>query len=420
MTIMLPRQLEASVEDFIARLKRRQVVGSYEVAKETAVILRQVVSTTRWRDVDTLLETITDVGSRLASAQPKELAVGNIVRRVLKVIREVARGELEHNLLDALDEQSFSNDDESDNDDAEDDDDESDEDDQEAADASLKPTKAAPTSTLLSSNTSSNVGSVSGTDRAALATQSTMFHLLADAKGPVQHTAEPPSVYNLKPLIIQEINEEIIAELESVYKGIADQASDYIHANEVIMTIGKSRTVEDFLVRAAKTRKFQVIVAETSPTYQGHDMAAALSAAGIDTTVMVDSAIFAAMPRVNKVVLGAHAVLANGGLVAVTGSHLIAAAAKHHSTPVLVCTALYKLSPLFAYDVDTFNITVAPNAIMDFQQGAIIDKVTLSNPYYDYVAPELVSLFVHNLGSAPPTYVYRLINDNYDPEDTTL
>jgi translation initiation factor eIF-2B subunit beta len=39
-----------------------------------------------------------------------------------------------------------------------------------------------------------------------------------------------------------------------------------LFCSEVIMTIGKSRTVEDFLVRAAKTRKFQVIVAETSPT----------------------------------------------------------------------------------------------------------------------------------------------------------
>ncbi|CAO3615689.1 unnamed protein product [Cunninghamella echinulata] len=249
-----------------------------------------------------------------------------------------------------------------------------------------------------------------------------MFHLLSDASKIREfgNEVEQKSIYKLKPLIIQEINEEIIADLESVYKGISDQAIDYIHANEVIMTIGKSRTVQEFLVRAAKTRKFQVIVAETSPTYQGHEMAATLSAAGIDTTVMVDSAIFAAMPRVNKVVIGAHAVLANGGLVAVTGSHLIAAAAKHHSTPVLVCTALYKLSPLFAYDVDAFNITVAPNSIMNFQEGAIIDKISLSNPYYDYVSPELVNLFVHNLGSAPPTYVYRLINDNYDPEDTTL
>lgn len=36
-------------------------------------------------------------------------------------------------------------------------------------------------------------------------------------------------------------------------------------------------------------------------------MALSLSKAGIDTTVIADSAIYAAMPRVNKVVLGAHA-----------------------------------------------------------------------------------------------------------------
>lgn len=36
--------------------------------------------------------------------------------------------------------------------------------------------------------------------------------------------------------------------------------------SEVIMTIGKSRTVEEFLIRAAQKRKFQVIVAETAPT----------------------------------------------------------------------------------------------------------------------------------------------------------
>jgi translation initiation factor 2B subunit (eIF-2B alpha/beta/delta family) len=36
-------------------------------------------------------------------------------------------------------------------------------------------------------------------------------------------------------------------------------------------------------------------------------MALSLSKAGIDTTVIADSAIFAVMPRVNKVVLGAHA-----------------------------------------------------------------------------------------------------------------
>ncbi|GAA5813329.1 hypothetical protein MFLAVUS_006806 [Mucor flavus] len=396
--------LEAQIEDFIQRLKRRQILGSYFVAKETATILRQVVSTSRWRDVNFLIDIVTQTGARLAAAQPNELAVGNIVKRVLKVIREVSRGELETEGRDEREEgtpdySSF------------------DEDELVDSDKEQSTFKQ-------SSTTSSLSGSISG--RPELTTQTSMFRLLADMSTLTvreqkreENEKRVRDTYNLKPLIIQEINEEIIADLDTIYKGIADQALDFIHANEVIMTIGISRTVQEFLIRASQKRKFQVLVAETAPTYQGHKMALSLSKAGIDTTVIADSAIFAAMPRVNKVVLGAHAVLANGALVSVSGSHLLAAAAKHHSTPVLVCTALYKLSPLFAYVADAFNVTVSPQNVLNFQEGPIIDKVTITNPYYDYVGPDYVSLFIHNLGSAPPTYVYRLINDNYDPEDST-
>lgn len=90
-------------------------------------------------------------------------------------------------------------------------------------------------------------------------------------------------------------------------------------------------------------------------------------------------------------------VLANGALVSVSGSHLLAAAAKHHSTPVLVCTALYKLSPLFAYVADAFNVTVSAQNVLNFQEGSIIDMVNITDPYYDYVGPDYVSLFIHNL-----------------------
>ncbi|KAI8996808.1 hypothetical protein BDB01DRAFT_689296, partial [Pilobolus umbonatus] len=341
---------------------------------------------TRWTNIETLLDTVSKIGSRLIAAQPKELAVGNIVRRVLKIIREVACEKMENNGRD--DDSPF-------------DDDSPDE------SPRIKDSKNKPSPTPFKEST--------------FLSQSSMFNLLSDRTVDTHTvTKDNNSTYSLKPIIIQEINEEIISDLETVYKGIADQATDYIHANEVIMTIGKSRTVEDFLIRAINKFKFQVIVAETSPTYQGQEMARNLAAAGIDTTIICDSAIFAAMPRVNKVLLGAHAVLANGGLVAVTGSHLLAAAAKHHSTPVLVCTALYKLSPLIACDADAFNVTVSPQTVFPFQEGSIVDDMTISNPYYDYVEPDLVSLFIHNLGSAPPTYIYRLINDNYDPRDNAL
>jgi len=62
-------------------------------------------------------------------------------------------------------------------------------------------------------------------------------------------------------------------------------------------------------------------------------------------------------------------VLANGGLIAISGTRLMAAAAKHHSTPVVVCMGLYKLSPLFLYDEDSFNDLESPENVLSFDEG---------------------------------------------------
>lgn len=55
---------------------------------------------------------------------------------------------------------------------------------------------------------------------------------------------------------------------EGTTENIAAQALEHIHSNEVIMTIGFSRTVEAFLREAARKRKFHVIVAECAPFCQ--------------------------------------------------------------------------------------------------------------------------------------------------------
>ena len=54
--------------------------------------------------------------------------------------------------------------------------------------------------------------------------------------------------------------------------------------------------------------------------------------------------------------VGAHAVLANGGVIAPAGTHLVALAAHRHSVPFVVLVGLHKLSPLFPHDPEvTFN-----------------------------------------------------------------
>ena len=98
-----------------------------------------------------------------------------------------------------------------------------------------------------------------------------------------------------------EIIEELIHDIDSCSEEISKQAIEHIHANEIILTIGRSKTVERFLKHAARTRKFEVIVAEAAPDFSGHQMATNLAKAKINTTVITDSAIFAMMARVNKV-----------------------------------------------------------------------------------------------------------------------
>jgi translation initiation factor eIF-2B subunit beta len=52
--------------------------------------------------------------------------------------------------------------------------------------------------------------------------------------------------FNLQTAIIEAIT-EFLSELETSVDNIAMQALEHIHSNEIIMTIGKSRTVEAFL-----------------------------------------------------------------------------------------------------------------------------------------------------------------------------
>jgi translation initiation factor 2B subunit (eIF-2B alpha/beta/delta family) len=88
-----------------------------------------------------------------------------------------------------------------------------------------------------------------------------------------------------------------------------------------------------------------------------------LAEAKIPTTVITDSAVFAMMSRVNKVIIGTHAIVADGGLKAVTGSHTVALAAKHYSVPLVVCAPMYKLTPIY-YTAAADQVLHAKSAYM--------------------------------------------------------
>lgn len=342
---------------------------------------------------------------RIIKAQPIEFAVGNIVRRVIHIIREEYRGNCnagapetsnEVPLLKRLGEEILRS-----NSPMED-------------DLSFTAFKNA-AGYLATAATTSGTSLNSSIGRSM--TDSSMYNLLADKNEETVDYNRP--LFALKQLVIQGLN-ELIEELETVESNIASQSLEYIHNNEVIMTIGKSNTVAQFLVNAARKRQFTVIVAEAAPNYGGHQMVKALAAAGIETLLIPDAAVYALMARVNKVIIGCHAVTANGGLIAMAGSEMVAASARHYSIPVCVVSGMYKLSPVYPENHDSFNLFGPPDAVLPFDQANLIDKVNVINPCFDYVPPHHVNLFVTNVGGHPPSYIYRLLGELYDQEDYKL
>lgn len=225
--------------------------------------------------------------------------------------------------------------------------------------------------------------------------------------------------------------DELGMELLTSADEISDQALEHIHANEVILTFGRSKTVESFLKRAAaKGRTFQVIVAEAAPFYGGHELAASLAKSKIATTVITDSAIFAVMSRVNKVIVGTHTIMADGGLKAHTGVYTVALAAHHYSVPFIVAASIHKLTPQYftRANKESFGAFVSPQDILKGGPGGgvgvanckMASKMHAELPLFEYVPPDLVTLFISNMSGHAPSYVYRLLNELYHQDDYQL
>jgi len=349
----LPSEEDTKVDEFVLSLTvSGGSYSSYTLAIKTCELLSQVADSCEWSTAEQLIRRVRGLGRRVEQSlpSPQHYVVHNIVKRVLKLIREEYLA---------------------------------------ASRASEIPEQA---ETRL--------------QRMLKASESQ----LSDYGTEVSDLRER----------VAEIIEELHMEVESSSEEISKQALEHIHASEMILTLGRSRTVERFLKQAAKTRKFQVCVAEGGPGMPGHAMAASLASAKIPVTVITDSAIFAMMARVNKVIVGTTCIMADGSLLAVAGTETLAHAAAHYAVPVLVLGATYKLSPKFlpAVEVLSCSLPTSPTQILD---TLVTERNVKSfNPTFCVVRANLVTSFISNVSGYSPSYVLRQVNDLYHAGDRDL
>ncbi|KAH9681881.1 translation initiation factor eif-2b subunit beta [Citrus sinensis] len=390
--------IQALVSDLASKLRKRRVQGSYETARLTAellcaVILQHKEPTTN--GAASLIEAVRRVGEQLIAANPVELAVGNIVRHVLHIIREEDLSPL----TDIVGELKLS---------AEDDVEDI------AEDENSQKSSATTDGCLLK-------------PPLLLA----VFEHLPDSATACQ-TFSSENIFagkgkKLKSELIKAVN-ELIEDINTCREGIAEQAMELIHQNEVILTLGHSKFVKEFLCAAKeKKRSFEVFIADGAPKFEGHILAKELDKKGLKAIVITDSAVFAMISRVNMVIVGVHAVMANGGVIAPAGLHVLALAAKKHDVPFVVVASTHELCSLYPHNLEVLlNEMRCPSELLNFEEFSdCIDYGIASsssllhvvNPAFDYVPPELISLFVTDIGGYSPSYIYRLIADYYSSED---
>jgi translation initiation factor eIF-2B subunit delta len=90
--------------------------------------------------------------------------------------------------------------------------------------------------------------------------------------------------------------------------------------------------------------KFSVVLVDSRPAYEAKNLLKLLSGVGINCTYILLTAIGPILRTVNLVLLGAHAMLANGAIYGRAGTAMIAMISKTYGIPVVCCCETYKFS----------------------------------------------------------------------------
>lgn len=362
MSKLLTPEILALIDPVVSSLKRHQLVDDKEIALTIAQLLMKVISAARWSNTYDLIELIRQVGVIFNEAYPRKVIPGNIVRRVLALIRDETETDAETEQTDNI------------------------------------PMMSSMFSLLATHNKNETIKEQ---------TQSQLKKQTSD----------------MRAIIIQGIR-DLVDEISNVNDGIETMAIDLIHDDEILLTpTPNSETVQHFLIKARLKRKFTVVVTENYPNdiKAAHKFVKTLAEHNIETILIPDTTIYAVMSRFGKVIIGTNAVFANGGCLSNSGVANVVECAKEHRTPVFAVAGLFKLSPLYPFTRNDLIEVGNSGKVLNYDDFKLVQNVdVVTNPLEDYIPPHHIDIFMTNIGGFSPSFIYRIVLDNYKAEDNKL
>lgn len=204
-----------------------------------------------------------------------------------------------------------------------------------------------------------------------------------------------------------------VRRIENAHEAIAVLASKFFRRGEVVLTHCHSTAAGAAIAAAARRgRVARAFATETRPFGQGFIQAPELAKAGVDVTLIVDSAVAHILDseKVSLAVVGADAVVADGTLYNKIGTRQVAELANRFKIPFLVCAESDKFSP---YTVQGGAIDIEERAASEITNGARLPGVKVRNPVFDATPPKLITRFFTEKGALAPREVRAFIRREF-------
>ena len=195
---------------------------------------------------------------------------------------------------------------------------------------------------------------------------------------------------------------------ERAVEEIARIGARRVQDGDVIMTHCNSSAALGVIKEAHRQGKdIKVYATESRPWRQGILTVNDLADAGVDITLIIDSAVRSVMKRTDKVFVGADTITSQGALVNKVGTSHLALAAHEARVNFYVCAETYKFSPMTLFG-DTVTIEERETSEV-VRPGEVRDTVKIFNPVFDSTPAAYIDAIVTELGMMGPGAVYGVM-----------
>lgn len=214
--------------------------------------------------------------------------------------------------------------------------------------------------------------------------------------------------------IVRNAADEFIKRSKKALELIGEIGARRIRDGDIILTHCNSSAALSIIIRAHEMGKdIRVFATETRPRFQGLITVKVLAEKGIRVSLVPDSAIRLIMKKIDKVIVGADAIAANGAVVNKIGTSQIALIAHEARVRVFVAAETYKFSPATVIGELITIEERSPDEVIPKEKLSKYVRIKVRNPAFDVTPPEYVDAIITEQGIIPPQAAILILKEEY-------